>query len=99
MKFYITYSNSHRAKEKGWPEQGTEVDIATLEDLEGFISQYDSKAILFTPGHEPGWILGFPSYGDPKDWLEDREFHYCVWPLPDAPTRLRWIEVYNGYRE
>ena len=98
MRFLIYYSSTYRAKENNLPRVGTPVEINTIEDLYKLAESMGNERIVFSPKdypyNGPYWI----QYYDIQD-ADQREDDYIIETLPEDWKSLRWIEVYNGYRE
>lgn len=94
MEFLICYSDRFHAKRAGLPLAGTSVEINSIDDLMAFSDKMQAKIIITRPDFEPNFI----SYMDIQD-IEDAVEEHHLHQLPDAWRIMRWIEVYNGYRE
>lgn len=96
--FLIRYSNVSIAREKGLPQQGSTIEIVTMADLDAFMTQTGSGVVVSPSWQDAGAPWWVSDFSEPPD-ADDVEFHYRVEALPEGWERMRWIEVYNGYRE
>jgi len=96
--FLLCYSSATAAKSEGLPPAGTAVEIETIADLDALMARLRGHSVIIrtaTNAHQA------PSWADALDLFdadERDEWHYVA-TLPDNWRSLRWIEVYNGYRE
>ena len=95
-EFLLYYTNCYEAAENGLPKAGTTVEIETLADLDALSKRLGEQDLIIHSNHDDG-----PTWADYFDTFDedDREFHHCVDALPEGWENMRWLEVYNGYRE
>lgn len=95
--FLLFYSNPYRAREAKLPLAGTPVEIATLADIDAFSALMGGERLIIRP---PG-IESAPTWAE-YHYLhdaDDRMGYHSAEVLPEGWETMRWIEVYNGYRE
>lgn len=104
MKYRIFYNNAYDAKDKGWPKQGTIVEINNMEEIMALAESFNEEVII-SKNALPDFIYCHCLWGkDNNEWMplldeDDIESYYIL----DMPTEDwasdQWIEIYNGYRE
>lgn len=96
--FLLRYSDSYAAKTAGWPLEGSSVEIETLADIDDLMARFDGTKVIFSPPSSP---LNAPYWAehhfadDPEDCVDGHR----VETLPENWREMRWVEIYNGYRE
>lgn len=92
MRVLITYSNSNQwSLKEGWPLAGSVIET---DDLFALTECFDDEIILHKAGYLPSWIDDLPYYTD-EELAESGRTR----DMPADWRELRWVEVYNYYRE
>ena len=97
VEFLIWYSDSYDAKENKFPLAGSTVNINHLDDIDEFIKTVKGNKIIIRNSEESSdpWWADYHHLDD----IEEHDEWNRVHKLPDNWKSMRWIEVYNGYRE
>ena len=94
MKFLIRYSNciwSEEPAAKLLPVEGSMIEADTIEELLNSAARWGCPIILRHDNDHPWWADWWtPDEGEPLHRVDQ---------LTPGWQKMRWIEIYNGYRE
>jgi hypothetical protein len=90
-RFLLCYSRENEAADKGWPRQGTAIEVNWLDDLQELQDRFGCEFIIKKRGYRPWWSECM----DIRDAEDAAEYHH-VRNLPEDWRGMRWVEILNG---